>query len=1147
MDLCLKIVIILFFLNYTTEKNFEPKQALFYSFNLITLPKYNIFGPKPLKPFHTGKLFALAILLSNDVNPNPGPPAECSIYPCGFCEEPVTWEHPRALCCDDCDIWYHSACFECTNVDVTKLQNTNCSWICCKCDTPNVGSFSFHSYDLETYNRFSVLDSTDSCFSVPSLDSTFSPVNHSSPINKHFNFTKKGAEQNISDSKSVSTSSDDVFLPNKTDKNKLRIITMNCQSIRNKLPSLKECLQYTKPDIVLGCESWLDPTFTNAEVFPDGYNKQVIRKDRNKFGGGVFIVAKDEIKLDEIKTEDSCEIAWGNIKCNKGSVIFGSFYRPPGTDSDILNSLNDSIDFISKKSKDKMIVLSGDFNLAHINWNSYDFKTGNPNKEHHEKLLDICNNHSLEQMQLKPSRGGNILDLVLTNRPSLVNTVSLLPGIADHDTICTDTMIKPNYTRPIRRKIYSFQKANWKDIKATMKETCTKITNSNKDIEGKWNDFRGAIESIMESKIPTKMASKVRQLPWLTNSDKKKISKKHRLFQKAKSGTDEDKEKYRKHKRATQKSVRASHWKHLNTVLDESLKEGNSKPFWRYVKSKRVDNVGISGLKENGVLFEDSKSKAEILLRQFTSVFTKEDTTAPLPDIKEKSFPSINNILVDEKGVLKLLKGMNVNKAAGPDGIPNKLLKACAEEIAPVLTNIFQQSLETSKLPSDWKKANVTPIFKKGDKHVPQNYRPVSLTSVCCKLLEHIVCRHILTHLEKHKILSDLQHGFRSGHSCESQLIITINDLLEAYNDKDQIDLVILDFSKAFDTVPHQKLLHKLKNYGIDGKINGWIEQFLTNRQQRVLVDGEFSSFDKVLSGVPQGTVLGPLLFLCHINDLPFHVKSQIRLFADDCLLYRKIKTEKDQQIIQDDLTALEEWATTWGMKFNASKCYVMNIHRQQNPFTKFYQLSGLILQQVTENPYLGLIIRDDMQWSSHINKICSKANQTLGFIRRNLKHCNESFKQTAYITLVRSVLEYSCSVWDPHVDKDITKLEKVQRNAARFVKSDYSRHSSVTTMMNDLNWKPLQTRRRENRLVLLYKIVNNLVAIPPDKHLAFKTSKYNLRQNHSKQIVTKESDVNSYKNSFFPRTIIDWNKLSDKEVNCQSLDSFKAELQRTI
>ena len=225
---------------------------------------------------------------------------------------------------------------------------------------------------------------------------------------------------------------------------------------------------------------------------------------------------------------------------------------------------------------------------------------------------------------------------------------------------------------------------------------------------------------------------------------------------------------------------------------------------------------------------------------------------------------------------------------------------------------------------------------------------------------------------------------------------------------------------------------------------------------------------------------------------------------------------KKINKLSKKDLTALETWATTWGMKFNASKCYVMNIHRKQNPFTKFYQLSGLILQQVTENPYLGLIIRDDLQWSSHINKICSKASQSLGFIRRNLKHCNESFKQTAYISLVRSVLEYSCSVWDPHLDKEIKQLEKIQRNAARFVKRDYSRHSSVTSMMNDLNWKPLHSRRRECRLILLYKIINNLVAIPPVKHLSFKQTKYNLRSKHSKQITIKSADVDSYKFSFF-------------------------------
>ena len=410
------------------------------------------------------------------------------------------------------------------------------------------------------------------------------------------------------------------------------------------------------------------------------------------------------------------------------------------------------------------------------------------------------------------------------------------------------------------------------------------------------------------------------------------------------------------------------------------------------------------------------------------------------------------------------------------------------------------------------------------------------------------MCRHILKHLEKHKILSNLQHGFRSGHSCESQLITTMSDLYEAHNDKDQVDMVILDFSKAFDTVPHKKLLHKLKNYGIDGRLNAWVEQFLVNRRQRVLVDGAFSGYDKVLSGVPQGTVLGPLLFLCHINDLPQHVLSQIRLFADDCLLYRRIKKEEDQLILQEDLKALEEWATTWGMKFNSTKCYVMTISRSRKPFTKFYQLGDHILQQVSENPYLGLMIRDDLKWSSHINKTSSKASQTLGFLKRNLKNCKQSFKETAYIALVRSVLEYSCTVWDPHYKEDITRLEKIQRKAARFVKGDYGRYSSVTQMMNELNWKLLASRRREKRLVLLYKIVNNLVAIPPDEHFAYKAHSNRSKTTNSKLIEVKHCDIDTYRYSFFPRTSLEWNRLSDREVvDCQSVNQFKAVLQQSI
>ena len=230
------------------------------------------------------------------------------------------------------------------------------------------------------------------------------------------------------------------------------------------------------------------------------------------------------------------------------------------------------------------------------------------------------------------------------------------------------------------------------------------------------------------------------------------------------------------------------------------------------------------------------------------------------------------------------------------------------------MTFIFQLSLDTGNIPDDWREENMVALFKKGDRHQASNYRPVSLTSVSCKILEHVIHSQIIDHFDRWNILTDKQHGFRRRRSCESQLIITIDALAKSLAKGEQVDVILLDFSKAFDKVPHHRLLHKLDYYGVRGNTWKWVQDFLSKRMQKVVLDGVTSSCADVISGVPQGTVMGPLLFLTFINDLPEHTTSDVRLFADDCLLYRHIRNDEDAAALQKDLTSLQQWEEAWQM-----------------------------------------------------------------------------------------------------------------------------------------------------------------------------------------------------------------------------------------
>ena len=485
------------------------------------------------------------------------------------------------------------------------------------------------------------------------------------------------------------------------------------------------------------------------------------------------------------------------------------------------------------------------------------------------------------------------------------------------------------------------------------------------------------------------------------------------------------------------------------------------------------------------------------------------------------------------------MKKINISKAAGPDLIPGRMLNMLAPELAPIVHAIFTQSLDTGELPRDWSLANVAPIFKKGNRVLAENYRPVSLTCITCKVFEHIVCRHILDHVEDHKILTNLQHGFRSGRSCETQLITTTHDLLSSFNSKSQIDVAILDFSKAFDTVPHAGLLGKLEHYGIDSKILLWITNFLNNRKQRVVVDGSFSNYADVESGVPQGTVLGPLLFLLHINDLPSCVNSKVRLFADDCLLYREIKNNQDQIDMQRDLDALMNWGSTWGMKFNAKKCNIMRVSRSRKPLQHFYNLGNEILQEVSDAKYLGIQIDNKLDWNKHISTVAARGHSKLAFLNRNLKGCPKKLRDTAYISLIRPALEYSCSVWHPHKKSNKDKIEKVQRRAARFVSNNFRRKASVSEMLHDLGWQSLDGRRQDQRLVLFYKIINGLASVETEDILTPADSR--TRKNHSFKHL--QANCDSYRYSFFPATISSWNNLPFGIEKVDSVEGFKLKL----
>lgn len=505
-------------------------------------------------------------------------------------------------------------------------------------------------------------------------------------------------------------------------------------------------------------------------------------------------------------------------------------------------------------------------------------------------------------------------------------------------------------------------------------------------------------------------------------------------------------------------------------------------------------------------------------------------------------------LVVDWVGIVPLIAQLKLSSSSGIDGINSKILKNIDVYSSIILGEIFSQSLNSCQLPDDWKIGKVVPLFKSGDVHNPLNYRPISLTSISCKLFEHIIYSSLVTFLENNSFFSPHQHGFRKTFSCETQLISFTRDLFCALDDGNFVDCIFLDFSKAFDLVSHHLLCQKLRKLNIDPQILAWIENFLSNRSQFVTANDYDSSYCSVTSGVPQGSVLGPLLFLIFINDLPDAITSSIRLFADDCVLYRVMSSTSDPSALQSDLDRISTWCDIWKMRLNTNKCKMMRISRRSNISERSptsYNIHGHQLETTATYKYLGVHITNNLSWETHVNYIISNANRTLGYLRRNFFMAPSDLKLILYKTLIRPKLEYACSVWDPAQDYLINAIESIQNRSARFILTNYYRKASVTSMKRTLNLPNLSVRRKLSRLNLFHKIYH---FNPQLKNELLSSPSYlSSRVDHPFKVNVPHCSTNLCFHSFIPKTSDEWNRLPTSIATITDARAFRSAVERHL
>ncbi|MES9974252.1 MAG: reverse transcriptase family protein, partial [Candidatus Thiodiazotropha sp.] len=911
----------------------------------------------------------------------------------------------------------------------------------------------------------------------------------------------------------------------------LRCLYTNCLSIYNKMSELQQLVHDNTPNLLALSETWLTKEIEDGEINLPGYS--VLRSDCTRGrAGGVALYYKQSMPapllIDHVDLPFVDQL-WVQFPLRgHDAMLLGIIYRSPSSPTGSERALVEGLQQLVCQNKSSHLLLLGDFNIPNVDWQRLRCST-NAGTE----LIQLVRHFSWTQHVREPTRirSGqmpSLLDLIFTNEKHQVDLVNHLSplGFSDHMVLKFDYLCYWTSEVHHNMRLRNFKKADFIGMNSFLQSTIAVLP---PDAESACEIIAKSIydaDTLFVPRVDVKRSDK-HPLP---RSIRRALTLRSRLFAKYRRTDDAvDWENFRVTRNRCKSMIRA-HYENVQTRILDAARTDKS-VLYRFMRRQRKTKPSTFSLKRpDGTSCSDPTEVAELLKDCYAEILGVMGPQVH-PVFPDRLFTDeLSNITINVHDVREQLRNLRVYSAMGPDQIHPRILKESADTMAEPFAKLFAYSLESGVVPTSWRSALICPIYKGGDRHSPTNYRPVSLTSIPCKVLERIIKKRILGHLLNNSLLSSSQHGFRPNRSCVTNMLLFMDSLTDAH-DKGQItDAIFFDFAKAFDKVPHHMLLYKLNGYGIRGKLLRWIENFLTGRTFRVKVGQFHSSSATIQSGVPQGSVLGPLLFLIYINDLPDAVSSNILLYADDL----KIWNACDMSSLQMDVDSVFHWSADWGLPINVEKCAHLSIGG--NSGNSFLNNSSGSPQQITSLPRkkeLGIWISADMSFSFHHEHTSKKAYAAWNFIKRSFPHISKNNFNFLFGTYIRPLLEYANQAVHSGLVKDINLLEKVQRRATKSVK--VLRNMSYEDRLTSLNLYPLDKRRLRGDLIFVFQLFTQ------HRESEFFTLSDDARLRNNGKKLTKVRPRSFLRQNFFSfRVVNHWNSLPENVVGASSLRQFK-------